>query len=62
MHKNCLYTNLILTELIIHLVTFPQSPLAEILLKKAGVHLKLPDRSLFQVRILLVTHSTFLVY
>lgn len=49
MHKNCLYFNLLLTDIVMILASFHQYPLADVLLRSADIRLKAPSQSLYQV-------------
>ncbi|VDD80906.1 unnamed protein product [Mesocestoides corti] len=49
MHKNCFYTNLLLTDIVLILASFHQHPLAEVLLGLVDIQWKVPVRTLYQV-------------
>lgn len=49
MHKNCLYTNLLLTDIVLILASFNQFPLTDVLLRSPELPLKSSNWSLYQV-------------
>lgn len=49
MHKNCLYTNLLLTDIVIILASFNRFPLADLLLRSFDPSPKSLNQSLYQV-------------
>nr|CDS27435.2 protein FAM160A1 [Hymenolepis microstoma] len=53
MHENCLYTNLLLTDIVLILASFHQFPLADVLLRCPELPFKTSSQSLYQVLICL---------
>ncbi|VDN99350.1 unnamed protein product [Rodentolepis nana] len=49
MHENCLYTNLLLTDIVLILASFHQFPLADVLLRCPELPFKSSNQSLYQV-------------
>ncbi|VUZ55721.1 unnamed protein product [Hymenolepis diminuta] len=53
MHKNCLYTNLLLTDIVLILASFNQFPLTDVLLRSPELPLKSSNWSLYQILVCL---------